>query len=148
MCWLSKEVIPFNIAAEDVEVYKVMFATESDRRLMSCYRRMLYDAGKEYEVEMTVSKLDKGILGKYHMMIEQGFHSYSLDNTIVMRNVTNLSVICKETGDCIESVKLLSLIKRVAVKCIIPKGSKYYKNDLGEIVSDQIIITGEAIAFD
>lgn len=34
------------------------------------------------------------------------------------------------------------------VKCIIPQGSKYYKNSIGEIVSDSIIIESEILEKD
>lgn len=42
--------------------------------------------------------------------------------------------------------RMSSISSLVVHKCIIPKGATYYINDLGEIISDKIIVTGKVVS--
>lgn len=147
MCFYSKDVIPFVVAVENLVVYKIMLSTEKKRRLKSYYFNKIYDVGRKYKEEMRINVRPRYIpTTKYKMMINNGFHSYSLDRTMVANYDMYVDVICTENGECVSTMVYSDNL--VIAKCIIPEGSKYYENDLGEIVSNRIIITGETIAFD
>ena len=140
MCWLSDEYKAPNMADEDIIVYKVMLLREGYRNeLASFYYGKRYVIGKEYiEETETVEPVYL-----YHYSINKGFHSYSLEKT-TEKECNNRCYIW--SGEhLLDSINLENEINYgetlVAVECIIPKGSTYHENDLGEIVSDRIIIT-------
>lgn len=140
MCWLSDEYKAPNIADEDIIVYKVMLLREGYRNeLASFYYGKRYVIGKEYiEETETVEPVYL-----YHYSINKGFHSYSLEKTTEKECYNHCQIWSGTT--LLDYVNLGIDVHYgetlVAVKCIIPKGSTYYENDLGEIVSDRIIIT-------
>lgn len=105
---------------------------------------MDYEPEKIYWADVNPISIDSPLyLG---MKIDKGFHSYSMDKTMATKDKYHIVIYNMENNEIVDSIFFSDHL--VIAKCIIPKGSKYYKNDLGEIVSDQIIITGEAIAFD
>ena len=143
MCWFSNKYKVPNIAEEDIIVYKVMLLRDGYRNeLISFYYSKRYVIGKEYieeiEMKMVAPKLLMG-----HFIINKGFHSYSLEKT-TEKECDNRCYIW--SGEyLLDGINLENEINYgetlVAVECIIPKGSTYHENDLGEIVSDRIIIT-------
>lgn len=144
MCWYSKKKKAARIAVEDILVYKVMYRKPNNGRFRSLYRRMDYEPEKIYWADVNPISIDSPLyLG---MKIDKGFHSYSMDKTMATKDKYHIVIYNMENNEIVDSIFFSDHL--VIAKCIIPKGSKYYKNDLGEIVSDQIIITGEAIAFD
>lgn len=140
MCWFSNKYKVPNIAEEDIIVYKVMLLRDGYRNeLISFYYSKRYVIGKEYiEETETVEPVYL-----YHYSINKGFHSYSLEKT-TEKECYNYCQIWSGTT-LLDYVNLGIDVHYgetlVAVECIIPKGSTYYENDLGEIVSDRIIIT-------
>lgn len=144
MCWLSKKKKAARIAVEDILVYKVMYRKPNNGRFRSLYRRMDYEPEKIYWTDVNPISIDSPLYPE--MMIDKGFHSYSMDKTMATKDKYHIVIYNMENNEIVDSIFFSDNL--VIAKCIIPKGSKYYKNDLGEIVSDQIIITGEAIAFD
>lgn len=146
MCWKSKEKKTPQIAGEGIFVYKVMYRKPDNGRFRSLYRRMDYEPEKIYWTDVNPISIDSPLYSE--MMIENGFHSYSIDKTIAIKDNESqtLEVICMVNRVMIDSIFFPNNL--VIAECIIPEGSKYYENDLGEIVSNRIIITGETIAFD
>lgn len=148
MCWTSDKIPVKKIASGDITCYKV-FCTSNIiwnrnpikflgitvwnkykiKELCSLYRDYLYVPYESNpEVNIFISK------NKYHYLIpkseyyyrwyiDEGYHSYgTLDKAKEERN-----------------------LYEIIVKCIIPKGSAYYINDLGEIVSSSIIVTDKIV---
>lgn len=144
MCWYSKKKKAARIAVEDILVYKVMYRKPNNGRFRSLYRRMDYEPEKIYWTDVNPISIDSPLY--LEMKIDKGFHSYSMDKTMATKDKYHIVIYNMENNEIVDSIFFSDNL--VIAKCIIPKGSKYYKNDLGEIVSDQIIITGEAIAFD
>lgn len=144
MCWKSKEKKTPQIAGEDIFVYKVMLQNPDTGRYKSLYYGMRYEAGKVYRTCIEPINTYRPLY--IEMEIDKGFHSYSMDRTMATKDKYQIVIYNMENNEIVDSIFFSDNL--VIAKCIIPKGSKYYKNDLGEIVSDQIIITGEAIAFD
>lgn len=144
MCWKSKEKKTPQIAGEDIFVYKVMLQNPDTGRYKSLYYGMRYEAGKVYSTCIEPINTYRPLYPE--MKIDKGFHSYSMDRTMATKDKYQIVIYNMENNEIVDSIFFFDNL--VIAKCIIPKGSKYYKNDLGEIVSDQIIITVEAIAFD
>lgn len=134
MCWNTKKPAVLKMAEKDRAVFKVV--EQIDEKLLSNYRKFPYEIGKLYETRIGDRKAAFG-----RLRIEEGFHSYSnkckweplyaFPDTVYRVAFGNLSLAIFD----------LSVIhKHVRVSCIIPKGSLYYENEYGEIVSDKIII--------
>lgn len=154
MCWCSKSTIPTVIAENDVIVYKIMLSTGFNKYFKSFHFRKVYEVGKKYAEVMETEPNENPDIStmRYSMIIERGFHSYSMEKTSITANDCYLNVICNENGKYISNINYVKAFyttncEVVIAKCIIPKGSKYYMNDLGEIVSDHIIVTGEIIPY-
>lgn len=144
MCWYSKKKKAARIAVEDILVYKVMYRKPNNGRFRSLYRRMDYEPEKIYWTDVNPISIDSPLY--LEMKIDKGFHSYSMDKTMATKDKYHIVIYNMENNEIVDSIFFSDNL--VIAKCIIPKGSKYYMNEVGEIVSDQIIITREAIAFD
>lgn len=120
MCWTSKYPPIRRSAPTSLIVYKVVVYI-SPSRCRSFVMWFDYIYKHEYiEPYLNIEEF-KDI---YRWKIYRGFHSFvSLDKAV-------------------EEYKKASLRNRriALVECIIPKDSTFYKNEIGEIVSDRIII--------
>lgn len=132
MCWTSTDKPIKQIANEDVICYKILIPSR-EGRVVSPYFNYEYNYHKindeitlniyttpTFENVFCVDLMYKIDLYK----CDQGYHSYSsLDFAKKVCHDSRLY----EKGACI-------------FKCIIPKGSVFYENKRGEIVSSNIII--------
>ena len=144
MCWNSKDVIA-KIADNDIECFKIVLQDGSNT-IYSYYQEFKYELNKLYKTELNFIKHRS--LG--YTSILQGFHSYSneLKYDITYYNLIPLiKVFNDKTDNTFQAYMVHStlsnkniLAKSVIANCIIPKGSTYYVNEHGEIVSNQIII--------
>jgi hypothetical protein len=133
MCWISEKPAILKIASEDIKVFKIVEKFENN--IISVYRGYEYKIGKLYETEIGLTETSS------ITFIHYGFHSYSdkckLDPNGTYFKQPAFRIMFKDI--CLDefSCRGLSYYK---VDCIIPKGSQYYENDRGEIVSDKIIL--------
>lgn len=129
MCWFGK-IGQKQIAQEDTRVLKVLRV--KDDKYYAYWFPFEYEFGKLYETEL-------GVKCKDYVEIAEGFHCYS-----------NLLGVVKKENRCTIQIMDYSgakldwyrgtFYKLVLVACTIPKGSEYYINDYGKIVSNKIII--------
>lgn len=134
MCWSTKKPAVLKMAEKDRSVFKVI--KQIDERFSSYFKRFPYEIGKLYETKIGNHKVICG-----HLCIEEGFHSYSnkckweplyqVIDTVYRVVFGNLSLAIFDSS---------VIYKPVRVSCIIPKGSLYYENEYGEIVSNKIIL--------
>jgi len=134
MCWESIHTPILSIAEERVPIFKI-----THKGLISYYQNFQYELNKEYSM-----KLESPIIESYnsstsliHCRIFKGFHSYSpqkikifptyINEFMVIVNHTVLEVYDNDTT--------------IKVDGYLPIGTKYYINELGEIVSDKIVLT-------
>lgn len=112
MCWKSKTCIK-QIATEDIPIFKLMEKV-TPFNCVSFIQYFKYNYKHLYSLdsEIVVETED------YQYTINEGFHSYD-----------------------ISLLPGFEVVRESLVVGIIPKGAVYYKNALGEIVSNQIIIT-------
>lgn len=145
MCWKSKEKKAVQIAGEDIFVYKVMRRKPDSKMFRSLYYKMGYEPGKVY-----TACIDDPLYAKNGMTIRKGFHSYDANKTEISKSLNFWSINPKEVNDVFLDMVGLSDFDEeyeeiMAVECIIPKGACYYENEHGEMVSDQIMVTGKII---
>ena len=165
MCWTKsfssddedfyRDVL--STAQEDIECFKVVGVRKlqyfkkfllGKKKIFSYYRGYKYSLNKLY-------KIDEIVVCKYLSIyrISCGFHSYSSEycsanwvlnsfQNLTLAVCTNIprfmGIIASYSQEFIYKKNLLEETK--VVRCIIPKGSKYAINNVGEIVSDQIIL--------
>lgn len=154
MCWIASKYYPDTLieksADEDIVVYKVMRRKENSR-LLSYFKGFEYVPEELYSIQKDLVIYDEG---DDKRTISEGLHSYSgkcvveiwlRDEMINIHGIdwmhrdTNLNMpYHKYDGNGDNDI--------VIVKCVIPVGSKYYRNEDGEIVSDWLSPTKDYIS--
>ena len=143
MCWIGKG--PAKIAERDIIVYKLGYVIETTKEFRSLYQNYTYyPKGLNKVVTLVpviftteVSKLQPSETG----MIYEGYHSYKW----IAFDDTNPRERCLYLGNYDNALKEnLSLYGGYCCigTFIIPKGTKYFENEHGHIVSSDIIYTG------
>lgn len=136
MCLITEQKTPL-IAEKDIVVYKVM-----ESKLRSFFRYFQYEIDKLFETEIKENdenlwiaccSLDTDYLQK----------KYKVDCVRDLKGHPNL--ICLKYGfSSCKSIKVALIVndacRGTIYKCIIPKGSEYYKDKVGFIISNKIII--------
>lgn len=142
MCWVTKnkKFIKKRIAKEDIFVKKLMSKSMDTKFVESPCFDMVWEFGRceKYREKIAILKalnLDK----KLAYVIPQGFHSLS--------PTCNVKKINQNAVAFYESKKVFSFFDYsnsfILVDAKIPKGSIYYENEQGEIVSNKLIILQE-----
>lgn len=142
MCWVGK--CDVKIAKRDFYVYKL--GRVSDKGFNSLYQNFIYVPGVLNEtVKMSpiiphyysIYKLLKDQYG----IIYEGYHSYK----DIAMPYSDLRPYYRTIylGKIAEDIRLYNIYSIATF--IIPKGSEYYENGGGEIVSSNIIYTGKYI---
>lgn len=158
MCWTSKTPPVEQIAEVDIPIFKVCLEEESEG-VISYYRYFKYELNHIYSVRklsvvkkcrkdghivytqlingdgeiITISHSSE-IITPLEYRIYQGFHSYSSKCKFENRDI-EIKVFSRN-----KLVGHYHYSKALVVKGYIPKGAKYYENEEGEVVSEQIKI--------
>lgn len=141
MCWIGK--CDVKIAERDFYVYKLGYI--SNKNFRSLYQKFIYkpkEINKKVSldpacIDFTISKSREEI----PCVIYEGYHSYK-DITMPY---SDLGVYYRliYLGKLAENIRVFNIY--CIATFIIPKGSKYYENDNGEIVSSDIVYTGKYV---
>ena len=139
MCWTGR-IEDKRIAEKDIQVFKVVRDIGNGKIKSECIG-FIYKTKKLYTLRHWWGgkrKLKPDIRGKY-VNINSGFHSYNPDKlfTVKQQDEHIISVYSKKGNNFTISYNETDIKK---VKCIIPKGSEYWENKNGEVVSNQIMI--------
>lgn len=141
MCWVGK--CDVKIAKQDFYVYKLGYAASNGFR--SLYQNFIYIPGvinKEVKMIPFIRNYNmyKLIKEKYGEIFE-GYHSYK----DIAMPYSDLGLYYRTIylGKIAESIRLNHIYSIATF--IIPKGSEYYENRDGEIVSSNIIYTGKYV---
>ena len=135
MCWIGTSSA--KIAEKDIVVYKIRKVLNNKFR--SLYQNYFYGA-KELNTKISLRPAsDWDYLP--HFLIWKGYHSYK-DVTIPFNELEE-----SFRGMYVGKIKIIMpLINDYYLGTfIIPKGSEYYENHVGEIVSSNIIYMGKYI---
>ena len=146
MCWIINkkafEANPeryHNIAQEDIIVYKVGY--KKYNKFRPFYKKMFSYKAKSLNDEISLHMDSKD---NVYYFIGEGYHSYSEECNLIscLRDGEKTFDIESSKG---YRVMPMYLVKQSIIigKFIIPKGSEYYENKCEEIVSSNIIWTGE-----
>ena len=127
MCWKSYKYSDkkCRIAETDIKTFKILSLRKHS--LYAYYQNYKYTIGKLN----SVNSLE--LIGN---KIFEGFHSYDLNNDCL--SALEGIVVQGKEGVFLDYYSRADHI--VKVECIIPKGSEYYENSLGEIVSNKLIV--------
>lgn len=127
MCWSYYKYIDKKkrIAETDIRTFKILKSVE--QILCAYYQNYKYTIGKLNSVNSLELIRNK---------IFEGFHSYDLNNDCLSA-LGGIVVQGKEGGFLDYFSRADHIVK---VECTIPKGSEYYENSLGEIVSNKLIV--------
>lgn len=117
------------IANKDIECFKFLRKDVGQRRLHAPYiDEFYYDFKKIYFLNKPLVIIRR----KNNKLIFEGFHSY------INKDDSKIKALLKKKST---GYRARAYPIDIPVLCIIPKGSKYYRNtDDGEYVSDSIII--------
>lgn len=136
MCWVGY-MKDRRCALEDVTVYKILEKRYSHGDhfdgLFSPVLGMKYEIGKTYTPDFEIIPFYNS--GYDTCSISIGLHCYSEDNKIIVSNDGDITVI---GGTRYASHG--NTIVPIIVRCIIPKGTIYYINSRGEIVTEKLTL--------
>lgn len=162
MCWKTKKLPEKKVATEDISIIKVVAKNEDSDVIVPYYMlgTYKYKLGEEYKTR--IGLIGEHITYREEMpvyFIEKGFHSYSKDMCSYSKDkdafgkeyiaITKPNLECAMFGTRIHneldktSINKFGLFKEyepVVVSGYVPKGSEYYLNEEGEIVSDKIVL--------
>lgn len=135
MCWRSTK-LDKQIATKNIKVFKVGYVING--KLISYYRSYSYDFNQLYETDINPIRWPGG-----HYILN-GFHSYDRKKCKCKKDkktyTWDIYTFCSSSPYS-RIIPLASYSdENSIVECIIPKGSEYYENEKGEIISNQIII--------
>ena len=133
MCWIGKNAC--RIARRDITVYKLGRILKNE--FISLYQDYTYEI-KSINEEITLIPLKHPTF--YPLcMIREGYHSY----ISISMPYSKLGLFSRKVylGKNLSTLWLCN--PYYIATFIIPKGSKYFENIYGEIVSSNIIYTGK-----
>ena len=143
MCWIGK-VDDKRIAKQNIIVYKVLERWGiKNKEYRSPFQGKNYEMGHRYTLIKPLEVRTLGLDGS----IIQGFHCYSQNAHITLgyqkkpySKEKPTKILCvgssRRFGNIMQTYDLyVSVWKSVVVECVIPKGTEYYINKYGEIVT-------------
>lgn len=142
MCWVTKnkKFIKKRIAKEDIFVKKLMSKSMDTKFVESPCFNMVWKFGRceKYREKIAIQNVSDSD-EKLAYIIEQGFHSLS--------PICDVKKINYHAVAFCEAEKVFSFFdvndSYILVDAKIPKGSIYYENEQGEIVSNKLMILQE-----
>ena len=141
MCWVGECYV--KIAKRDFYVYKLGYV--SDKGFNSLYQDFIYIPGvlnETVKMRPLISNYSIYLLLKeQYGIIYEGYHSYR--DIAMPYSDLGLHSRTIYLGKIAENIRLNNIYSIATF--IIPKGSEYYENNNGEIVSSNIIYTGKYV---
>lgn len=146
MCWTNKEK-SIIIAEKDVPVFKICNVEKNTDKVHPYFQTQLieYEEDEEYECSKWGFRFendinDNGIIDGY--IVYTGMHSYSPENLRLFPGITSIYVGTHKTtplsDDVIARPQYYKTENTAIMLCVIPKGTRYAVNSVGEVVSDSI----------
>jgi len=134
MCWRAFKAEK-KIAQKDFNVYKVLMRNVESNLLISPFMYFPYCLGEEYKAEIHV---EEAIFPYEKDTINKGLHCYSEE--CMVKDVYKSIAVGNAYGqniECYTSEFYRLGTSPVVIKCTIPKGTAYYENSNGEIVTEK-----------
>lgn len=124
MCFVDLPSAMPHKASHDIPVFKICRLKENN--VIAKYHDFLYKP-KTLNEQITL----KPYIHYDHIVINSGYHSY--------KNLVKISAYWHKCND----IEVLTGDNEILAEFIIPKGTLYYANFRGELVSENIIFTGK-----
>jgi len=143
MCWVG-EANNRKIAKEDIKTKKIVESIGGC--YLAYYQKWFgYELGKTYTAKISPREW---VNADTKRVIDVGLHSYAWDMEVKRMcggdiKVKSLGYLGGTTTFINRHSPLSPNYKIVVVECTIPKGTVYWENAVGEIVSENLIIEGE-----
>lgn len=146
MCWIERqENVHIKIADKDIEVYKIV-SDASKQFCKSLIQGFTYKANIRYE--MDAMKLEESSFGSSFcptdlIYIGKAYHSYTKISFTLKKPYPPCSTPEYKgiiTGNLLMPIRINN--PYYVATFVIPKGSQYAVNEQGEIISNQIMYTG------
>lgn len=129
MCWTSYNEPEQLVAKEDIVVYKTV-KVHSYSKILSYYRDFPYKLGETYSIDIVTRHLKDEFNDFY--FIDQGFNSYNYQLRIGVDVLLHINCAYDKSANLYFGKNLFGML------CIIPKGTEYYINKRGEVISASI----------
>ena len=135
MCFIKSKESKLLKAKRDIVVYKLGSIADKNTFIPYFIGSFKYSAGFKYQISPDFLKID---------VITRGFHGY-INIVLAFVPTTPISAAVQKNTKDRPLISTYPTIKETLYlgKFIIPKGATYCVNELNEIVSDQIIYTGQ-----
>lgn len=133
MCWISMSKPELKVAEDNIPVTKIVGIRQNVIR--AYYKgEFKYSIGEIYHSKITLSPAWKCY------RITEGFHSYESSCRITISKLFLYPFLTVRLPLMLVQYDMSSIdfFNLGIMSCIIPKGSKYYENENGEVVSDTI----------
>ena len=150
MCWFG-ERNDKRVAKEDIRCKKVFYRQPGYFKVKRYVSPVFKAPYKQGDTATSKIGIHQGI---GYWMIDEGIHCYGMDKVKIERSIAQCGerLVAKILRvDCYGMKDYQSVfygndigMQVVVLECIIPKGSVYYENNQGEIVTEKLII-GEEI---
>ena len=142
MCWTSIEEKDriCRVAEDDIRIFKIVDKIGDSMVYTSYYWTLRETYGLDWEY---YTKMGERILNNGGVIVDRGFHSYSRKKCFVMEGMSCYNVFRKSGCELWDSFVFSTEGKTCVLWGIVPKGSRYYENADGEIVSERIKFTRE-----
>lgn len=154
MCWCTYKSLNVKVAEEDIEVFKVVEICNSNGiKVIRPYfyghtikYGVLSKTGRAYIIDNGVHTSLQYLTFKAVMNSDgcslvccEAMHSYLKGTLLPYISKDGVDIIKK--GD-FESLSSYCTKDTIIMDCVIPKGTKYAVNEVGEVVSEVIKVTG------
>ena len=130
MCWMSSSAPVKRIAEKDRKVYKVLNVDAGGSIRSPYYVSMEWKLGEVFS-----SNIKMGYANDFGVTINEGLHSFSCAPDLE-RDFRGVIGVNKWVIGL--SPKITHCDGDVVFECVIPKGSIYYENEYGDIVSNKL----------
>ena len=149
MCWVERLMnVNIQITDKDIEVYKIVCKADK-KSCESCVQGFMYEANILYKIpsiELKKSYMYRTYSVLSIIFVQKAYHSYTKIQQTLSRIYSKGSIY--ENRGIIAGNQLMSIRldnPYYVATFVIPKGSQYAVNWRGEIISNQIIYTGNYI---
>lgn len=141
MCWISKVLKEENSGKSKIPIFKVLRMYIDSKKLAAYYRATPYVLNKEYNSSILPRFLDSCF------EINEGLHCYSASCKFASFEVgihaflpKNICAVPYNNGKKID-FEGIHPYKAVVVEGYIPPNTRFYINEIGEIVTQRLILT-------
>ena len=137
MCWIGEKK-DRKIATKDLTVYKILLLNKSSNTLVAPYfRDFYYTIGANYYYDSIINPVPVFPCDDT-IKIEAGLHCYS--EKCKVKSIGPAGVAIYSPKDFLTGVYHRQFETYAVIKCTIKVGNLYYENNLGEIVTDSLVL--------